>query len=59
MKIIIVGCGKIGKRLAEKLVEEEHDVAVIDKSPEVIEDVTNAYDVIGVCGIGTDCEVLD
>lgn len=59
MKIIIVGCGKIGKRLAEKLVAEEHDVAVIDKSPEVIEDVTNAYDVIGVCGIGTDCEVLD
>lgn len=59
MKIIIVGCSKIGKRLAEKLVAEEHDVAVIDKSPEVIEDVTNAYDVIGVCGIGTDCEVLD
>lgn len=59
MKIIIVGCGKIGKSLAEKLVSEEHDVAVIDKSPEVIEDVTNAYDVIGVCGIGTDCEVLD
>lgn len=59
MKIIIVGCGKIGKSLAEKLVAEGHDVAVIDKSPEVIEDVTNAYDVIGVCGIGTDCEVLD
>jgi trk system potassium uptake protein TrkA len=58
MKIIIVGCGKIGKSLAEKLVAEGHDVAVIDKSPEVIEEVTNAYDVIGLCGIGTDCEVL-
>lgn len=58
MKIIIVGCGKIGKSLAEKLVSEGHDVAVIDKSPDVIEEVTNAYDVIGLCGIGTDCEVL-
>lgn len=58
MKIIIVGCGKIGKSLAEKLVSEGHDVAVVDKSPEVIDDVTNAYDVMSLCGIGTDCEVL-
>ena len=58
MKIIIIGCGKIGKSLAEKLVSEEHDVAVIDKSPEVIDEVTNTYDVIGLCGSGTDCETL-
>ena len=58
MKIIIVGCGKIGKSLADNLVKEGHDVAVIDKSPAVVEEVTNAYDVIGLCGIGTDCEVL-
>ncbi len=58
MKIIIVGCGKIGKSLIGSLVSEGHDVAVIDKSPAVIEDITNTYDVIGVCGIGTDCEVL-
>ena len=58
MKIIIVGCGKIGKSLAENFVSEGHDVAVIDKSPEVVEEITNACDVIGVCGIGTDCEVL-
>jgi trk system potassium uptake protein TrkA len=58
MNIIIVGCGKIGKSLAESLVSEGHDVAVVDKDPAVIEEVTNAYDVIGLCGIGTDCEVL-
>ncbi|MBQ8259345.1 MAG: Trk system potassium transporter TrkA [Clostridia bacterium] len=58
MKIIIVGGGKIGKSLIESLVGEGHDVAVIDKAPSVIEEITNAYDVIGVCGIGTDCEVL-
>lgn len=58
MKIIIVGCGKIGKSLIESLVSEGHDVAVIDKAPSVIEEATNTYDVIGLCGIGTDCEVL-
>ena len=58
MKIIIVGCGKIGKSIAGKLVAEGHDVAVIDKSAEVIEEVTNAFDVIGLCSIGTDCEAL-
>ena len=58
MKMIIVGCGKIGKSLIESLVSEGHDVAVIDKDPSVIEDATNTFDVIGLCGIGTDCEVL-
>ncbi len=58
MKIIIVGCGKIGKSLIGSLVSEGHDVAVIDKNPAVIEAVTNTYDVIGLCGIGTDCEAL-
>lgn len=58
MKIIIVGCGKIGKHLVGSLVAEDHDVAVIDKNPAVIEEAVNAYDVMGVCGIGTDCEVL-
>jgi len=58
MKIIIVGCGKIGKSLIESLVSEGHGVAVIDKDPSVIEDATNTFDVIGLCGIGTDCEVL-
>ena len=58
MKIIIVGCGKIGKNLVSRLVAEGHDVAVVDKDPSVIEDATNSFDVIGLCGIGTDCEVL-
>ena len=31
---------------------------VIDKDEEIIAEVTNIYDVIGVCGIGTDCEIL-
>ncbi len=30
MKIIIVGCGKVGYALAEELNEEKHDITVID-----------------------------
>lgn len=58
MKIIIIGCGKIGKKLVDCLVSEGHDVAVVDKDPAVIEEAINAFDVIALCGIGTDCEIL-
>ncbi len=59
MKIIIVGCGKIGVTLISSLVEEGHDVTAIDNNPDVISQITNLYDVMGVCGNGVDCEVLE
>lgn len=31
MKIIIVGCGKVGLTLTEQLNNEGHDITVIDK----------------------------
>ena len=33
MKIIITGCGKVGRTLAEQLSRENHDVTVIDQNP--------------------------
>lgn len=59
LKIIIVGCGKIGKTILKSLTNEGHNVIAVDNDPEVIEEITNIYDVIGVCGNGTDCDVLD
>ena len=32
MKIIIIGCGKVGLTLAELLSAEKHDVVLIDES---------------------------
>lgn len=58
MNIIVVGCGKIGQSIIASLISEGHDVVAIDKDAEVLEEVTNVYDVISVCGIGTDCEIL-
>lgn len=58
MNIIVVGCGKIGQSIIASLLSEGHDVVAIDKDAEVLEEVTNIYDVISICGIGTDCEIL-
>ena len=58
MKIIIVGCGKIGSTLISSLVNEGHDIVAIDSSPAVITEITNIYDVMGVCGNGVDSDIL-
>lgn len=39
MRIIIVGCGKVGSTITEQLVKEGHDVAVIDRDSDVIQDM--------------------
>ncbi len=59
MKIIVVGCGKIGTNIIGELVKENHDVVAIDKSPAIIEEITTIYDVMGVVGNGADCETLE
>lgn len=59
MKIIVCGCGKIGEYLLADLVLEGHDVVALDENPDVITDITNVYDVMGVCGNGADCETLE
>jgi trk system potassium uptake protein TrkA len=52
MKIIVVGCGKVGSALAAQLSEEGHDVSVVDKNPQVVNDVSSNYDVMGIVGNG-------
>lgn len=52
MKIIVVGCGKIGRTILEGLVAEGHDLVAVDSDPDVINSITNISDVIGVCGNG-------
>ena len=58
MKIIVIGCGKIGQTVVASLVSEGQDVVAVDLDAETVTAVTNIYDVIGVCGNGADCEVL-
>ena len=58
MKLIIVGCGKIGVTLISSLSAEGHDVVAIDNNAATVAEITNTYDVMSVCGNGVDCETL-
>ena len=52
MKIIIVGCGKVGTTLAEQLNRENHDITLIDTNGEAIQNISDSADVMGVTGNG-------
>ena len=58
MNIIVVGCGKIGTTILASLVAEGHNVVALDSNPETINEITNLYDAIGICGNGNDCDTL-
>ncbi len=58
MRIIIVGCGKIGRTIIDSLVNEGHDVVAIDDNNDVVTEISNIYDIMCVCGSGTDYETL-
>ena len=58
MKIVIVGCGKIGSTILESLTAEGHDIVAVDIDPQVLSSITTVNDVMGVCGNGADCDIL-
>ncbi len=58
MKIVIFGCGKIGTTIISSLAGEGHDIVAMDKEQSVIEEVTNLYDVMGLCGNGVDSNTM-
>lgn len=58
MKIIIVGGGKVGKTIIESMLKEKHEVILVDNDPVVVGNVTNLYDVMGICANGTEYEKL-
>lgn len=59
MKIIIVGGGKIGATLIESLEGEGHDITVVDREQKVIDEISNIYDVMCVCGNAVDNDTLN
>ncbi len=50
MNIIIAGCGKVGRSLADRLSAAGHEVTVMDKNYEAITSVTGFIDVMGYQG---------
>ena len=59
MNIVLVGAGRIGKEMAFRLAEEDHDVTVVDSNEDCLEQLTTSVDVMTMLGNGSDYTVLD
>lgn len=58
MRIIVVGCGKIGKTIIGSLIKERHEVIAVDKDRDVIEKIATEYDVKCICANGAEYDSL-
>ena len=64
VKVLIVGCGRVGSRLALELSEEGHDVTIIDRDPGALSKAAargvlgDNYNGNAVIGDGCDAELL-
>ena len=58
MQIVIVGCGNVGRSLIEQLSKENHNITVIEEDSDVIQNVVNNYDVMGIVGNGASYSIL-
>ena len=59
MKVIVIGDGKVGKAIVEHTCQEGHEVIIIDNDSEVIEELVNQYDVMGICGNGASYDIQE
>ncbi|BDG59089.1 potassium channel family protein [Caldinitratiruptor microaerophilus] len=58
MHVVIVGCGRVGSRLATSLAVYGHDVVVVDRRPDAFANLGAAFNGSTVVGVGIDEDVL-
>ena len=58
MRIVIMGCGRVGSTLAQSLEMRGHAVAVIDQNPDAFRRLGADFGGLTVTGVGFDREVL-
>ena len=58
MKIIIIGTGKVGFSLAEQLLNEKHDITIVDTQDSALRQATDALDIMSVKGNGVSTDTL-
>ena len=59
MRVIIMGCGRVGSELSLKLIEGGHDVTVIDKKPTAFIKYPPGDKAKQMVGLGFDRDVLE
>jgi trk system potassium uptake protein TrkA len=58
MRVIVVGCGRVGSELSERLQSEGHSVAVVDKNPNAFRRISAGWEGQTVVGFGFDRDTL-
>ena len=58
MQVIIVGCGKVGRNLAEQLQAEDIDITLVDVIADKINDLCENIDAMGIVGNGASINTL-
>lgn len=58
MKIIIVGCGKVGYAIAQQLTQEKHDITLVDDEAAHLSRADNTLDAMCIHGNGASISVL-
>ena len=59
LKIIVVGAGKVGDTLVNRLADEGHNLVIIDKNVDRLTELANLCDCMGIIGNGASHEVLE
>jgi trk system potassium uptake protein TrkA len=59
MKVVIMGCGRVGLQLTVELAQGGHEVAIIDKSPAAFEKLPPGFEAKTVVGLGFDRDTLE
>ncbi len=59
LRIIVVGAGKVGDTLVNRLADEGHNLVIIDKNEERLTQLANLCDCMCITGSGASHEVLD
>lgn len=58
MEIVLIGAGRMGQGLAGRLIEEGHNLTVVDRGADKLEHISNYLDVMTLQGNGADYETL-
>jgi trk system potassium uptake protein TrkA len=58
MKVVILGCGRVGSRLAQLLEAEGNHVSIIDPDPEAFDRLPETFKGTTTLGTGIDVDVL-
>ena len=58
MEIVLIGAGRMGQGLAGRLIEEGHNLTVVDRDADKLEHISNYLDVMTLQGNGADYETL-